>query len=361
MNVKKLSRFENELVNYVNKNDAQLLFGKAYDDLSVLEKADIVRFQFDKSHPDWKPIMINDIDTKCIVDQCGNTMKKDGSFLKIYELNTGYQGVYIPLYGTMLVHRLVAQAFIPNPENKPQVNHINGIKTCNWYRNLEWVTAKENAEHAWRIGLVNNHGENQGNAKYSNAQIADVCKLLEEGKSYKEINMITGVDISVISDVRTGYRWKKISQQYKIRRSTRKYSDEQVHATCRLLEDPKIPHQEISDKTGVSINTIKDIMRRTSYRRISDAYDISPRSSAGEYGRRSKYTSEQVENACKLFLEGHLKPSEISRHTGIPMPTVIDIVSGRRWRSVSSKYGIHEPARKKDMECSTTISKESTT
>lgn len=130
----------------------------------------------------------------------------------------GYPHVCLENKKTKTVHRIVAETFIPNPENKPQVNHIDGNKQNNNVDNLEWVTNKENAIHAVRIGLRTESdkkislamsGSKNHRAKLTEAeakQIKDLC----ETNTNKQIAELFPVGPTIVSMIRHNKIWKHI-------------------------------------------------------------------------------------------------------------------------------------------------------
>lgn len=116
------------------------------------------------------------------------------------------------------IHRLVAMYFIPNPDNLPIVNHIDGDKTNCDYKNLEWCTAKDNTHHAWKTGLIQpRYGIKNPANKYDPKQIHKVCQLIEEGThTLREISKLTNVSTTVVYDIMCRGKWTQISCVYNI-------------------------------------------------------------------------------------------------------------------------------------------------
>lgn len=83
------------------------------------------------------------------ISNMGNIRNSKGVILSPFLTKNGYKKINILRQG-YYIHRLVAESFIPNPENKPQVNHIDGNKKNNCADNLEWVTNSENMKDAFR-------------------------------------------------------------------------------------------------------------------------------------------------------------------------------------------------------------------
>ena len=138
---------------------------------------------------------------------------------KILKNNIGQRGyLYVNLSNEnhyskgYQIHRLVAQAFIPNIENKPCVNHIDGNKRNNIVSNLEWCSYLENNIHAYKTGLK----ENKSRAKIKVAQIKD-GNIVATYNSLNSASKITGfgrttLECAIKGIIKTayGFEWKRI-------------------------------------------------------------------------------------------------------------------------------------------------------
>ena len=111
---------------------------------------------------------------------------------------------------TEVISRLVAKIFIPNPENKPEVDHINGDKSNNSIYNLRWVWPWENVHYALQNG--------QRKSGLTDEQIIQICELLEKGCTVKEIMNRLNVPKHAVLGIKSGCH-NRISKNYNIPRN----------------------------------------------------------------------------------------------------------------------------------------------
>lgn len=150
----------------------------------------------------WK-----DIDGGYAVSSEGRVIGPRGHILRQQKMRHGY--LYVKIGGpnnVKTIHRLVADAFLANPEGKRTVNHINGDKADNRVENLEWSTDSEQHTHRSRV-LGKGSGETNGRAKLKLADIVDIKAHRDAGKTYREIGAIYGVSKTQIMHIIQGKSW----------------------------------------------------------------------------------------------------------------------------------------------------------
>jgi HNH endonuclease. len=164
--------------------------------------------------------------TRYEVDTLGNVYGINCQKLKPATDSKGYLRAGLMINDklcTKKVHRLVAEAFIPNPENKPCVNHIDGVKDNNTVNNLEWVTYKENTKHAIDNGLfsfqtseksvnkIPKSGSLNGNALLTESQVLEI-RYKYKPRIYTRAMLALEYKVkeSCIKDVVNRNSWKHI-------------------------------------------------------------------------------------------------------------------------------------------------------
>lgn len=158
-----------------------------------------------------------EIDGVCVTVFENGTIIANNAIRIPHKNSDGYLCVRVRPSGKIYkVHRLVAMTFISNPDNKPQVNHIDGNKMNNCVNNLEWCSNRENVQHAWATGLCRaRYGKNSRHKTPVN-QYDINGNFIASYSTMREAAKATGTSENGISDVINkrqitsgGFIWEK--------------------------------------------------------------------------------------------------------------------------------------------------------
>lgn len=177
----------------------------------------------------WKPIkdyeglyevsnfgVVRSLDRTVIVNRLGKKVERRirGTNLKTAK-TTGYHIVSLcknSVLKTGLLHRIIAEAFIPNPENKPFINHIDNNGLNNDLSNIEWCTAMENSAHCKKQGRNKApRGDNHPTTKLKEKEVREVKEMIRKGFRVTDIARMYGVRQPLISEIKSGKTYKYIT------------------------------------------------------------------------------------------------------------------------------------------------------
>ena len=166
-----------------------------------------------------------------VINEAGTVIRiRTKKEIKPHPNKKGYLQVCLTGHKSYRIHRLVAELFVSNPDQKPQVNHKDGNKANNHYSNLEWVTDQENRLHAIETGLWDNisakvsqrqTGSGNSCAKLNDSDVLAIYQMLKSGCTVGDIARQYNVNHSNISSIKSGKSWKHLYHYYSEGSTTR--------------------------------------------------------------------------------------------------------------------------------------------
>lgn len=274
-----------------------------------------------------------------LVSEYGQVMNAvTGKILSPY-YHGGYYRVNIAAEGrssrgySVLIHRLVAWEFVPNPNNYPIVDHIDGNKENTHYSNLEWVSYRENNLRARKLGLINDQGFEHSSSIFSEELAHSICQKLQEQWTVKQIfrwlmkddtakphdnyplfqfihrlkhregweNVTKYYSYPSIDDKKAG-RWDKLPPGT----GNNKYDEKFIREVCQYLEDGKSATEILEIYTGSPrqkdnrriYDFIDGIRRKKCWTEISCEYNIDNNSTRKRETGWDQIIADWVDDGC---------------------------------------------------------------
>lgn len=206
---------------------------------------------------------------------------KTGKKLKPAINVPGYYYVNIQMgkrgyYKSRTIHRLMALAYLPNPNNYPVINHINGNKLDPRLSNLEWCSYLDNNVHALRTGLriptKGSQGEKCHFSRHTEKEALEVCKLLQEGYSPKAVHRLCGYSEDFVLKIYERKSWVYISKDFsfeKVLRYSKYYTFEEVDEFEKLFDEGYSIREAIlemgykyTEKNRGRVKQLRKVLRR---------------------------------------------------------------------------------------------------
>lgn len=275
----------------------------------------------------WKPLIYKDIKHIYEISNYGRIRNiKSGKILtSVKNISNDHYQISLRLNKesgkwngkrTFSLHVLVANIFIPNPDNKPIIHHIDGDPSNNHISNLMWVTVSEHQVLTYELEQRDRKiGEANINSKYNSDQYHKIIELIKDDKNIpiSEISYLTGISVNMIREfIHDNVKWfsDKDIELLKNYEGFQSITEKEMRNVFYLAQSEDVSVADISRLTGVNISTISSIVNHCApikWKYLYNEYDIPNRNKTKDKIIIDKKTTNKIH---KLLKSG-MTPKEV--------------------------------------------------